>query len=96
MARGQWRCRLQCVPSSQGKAPDGKFVVGVRPEHVSVVSADRTPDANRLQAEIYTRQILGTDILYELTSNGHILRAVTPTSQLFEIGDRVGDWLRLG
>ena len=80
----------------QGKAPDGKFVVGVRPEHVSVVSADRTPDANRLQAEIYTRQILGTDILYELTSNGHLLRAVTPTSQLFEIGDRVAvgfDWV---
>jgi multiple sugar transport system ATP-binding protein len=73
----------------QGKTPDGKFKVGVRPEHVSVVSADRTPESNRLPAEIYTRQILGTDILYELASNGHILRAVTPTSQLFETGDRV-------
>jgi multiple sugar transport system ATP-binding protein len=79
----------------QGRSPDGKFVVGVRPEHVSVTSADRVPDANRLQAEVYTRQILGTDILYELASNGNILRAVTPTSQLFDIGDHVAigfDW----
>jgi multiple sugar transport system ATP-binding protein len=73
----------------QGRAPDGKFVVGVRPEHLSVTSADRVPDANRMQAEVYTRQILGTDILYELASSGHILRAVTPTSQLFDIGDHV-------
>jgi multiple sugar transport system ATP-binding protein len=79
----------------QGKAPGGKFVVGIRPEHLSVTSADQAPDANQLQAEVYTRQILGTDILYELTANGHILRAVTPTSQLFDIGDHVAvgfDW----
>jgi multiple sugar transport system ATP-binding protein len=79
----------------QGRSPDGKFVVGVRPEHLSVTSADRVSDANRLQAEVYTRQILGTDILYELASNGNILRAVTPTSQLFDIGDHVAigfDW----
>ena len=79
----------------QGRSPDGKLVVGVRPEHLSVTSVDRVSDANRLQAEVYTRQILGTDILYELAGNGQILRAVTPTSQLFDIGDRVAlgfDW----
>jgi ABC-type sugar transport system ATPase subunit len=94
---GSWPVVLPASVRSliQGNAPDGKFVVGVRPEHLSVASKDRALDANRLQAEVYTRQILGTDILYELTGNGHILRAVTPTSQLFDIGDRVAigfDW----
>jgi hypothetical protein len=59
------------------------------------VPANRPPDADGWQAEVYTRQILGTDILYELASNGHLLRAVTPTSQLFDIGDPVAirfDW----
>ena len=94
---GSWSVALPAPIRSllQGKAPDGKYVVGVRPEHLSVASVGRVPDANRLQAEVYTRQILGTDILYELASNGHILRAVTPTSQLFDIGDPVAihfDW----
>src|SRR5215212_6896574 len=94
---GSWRAALPAPLRSLilEKAPDGKFVVGARPEHLSVASADRVPDANRLQAEVYTRQILGTDILYELAADGHILRAVTPTSLLFEVGDRVAigfDW----
>jgi multiple sugar transport system ATP-binding protein len=94
---GSWTVALPAPLRSllQGKAPDGKFVVGVRPEHLSVATEERASDANRLRAEVYTRQILGTDILYELASNGHILRAVTPASQLFDIGDRVAigfDW----
>src|SRR5215203_1676282 len=94
---GSWTVTLPAPLRTllQGKAPEGKCVVGVRPEHLSVATADRASDANRLQAEVYTRQILGTDILYELAGNGHILRAVTPTSQLFDIGDQVAigfDW----
>jgi multiple sugar transport system ATP-binding protein len=94
---GSWTVILPAPLRSllQEKAPAGKFVIGVRPEHLSVATADRATDASRLQAEVYTRQILGTDILYELASNGHILRAVTPTSQLFDIGDHVAigfDW----
>jgi ABC-type sugar transport system ATPase subunit len=79
----------------QSKAPAGKFLVGVRPEHLSVAPAGGTTDTAGWQAEIYTRQILGTDILYELTGGGYMLRAVTPTSQVFEIGDPVTitfDW----
>jgi ABC-type sugar transport system ATPase subunit len=73
----------------QGKTLNGKFLIGVRPEHVALASLNGSLNGDGLQAEIYTRQILGTDILYELISNGHILRAVTPTSQLFDIGDPV-------
>jgi ABC-type sugar transport system ATPase subunit len=78
-----------------GKTSGGKFRIGIRPEHVSVAPANRPFDTDGWQAEVYTRQILGTDILYELASNGHLLRAVTPTSQLFDIGDPVAirfDW----
>jgi hypothetical protein len=63
--------------------------MGVRPEHLALTSLNGPVKADGLQSEVYTRQILGTDILYELVSNGHILRAVTPTSQLFDIGDPV-------
>ncbi|MBA2598664.1 MAG: ABC transporter ATP-binding protein [Chloroflexia bacterium] len=67
----------------------GTFLVGVRPEHLSLASVERSPAADGWRAEIYTRQILGTDILYELQTNGHLLTAVTPTAQVFEVGDRV-------
>ncbi len=66
----------------------GDFLIGVRPEHVTV-----TPGAEggggTLLAEVYTRQILGTDILYELKTGEQILRAVTPTSQVYEVGQPV-------
>lgn len=79
----------------QGNAPDGRFQVGLRPEHLMITPLQGPNNADHWQAEIYTRQILGTDVLYELTSHGHLLRAVTPTSQLYEIGDAVSmtfDW----
>ena len=79
----------------QSNASDGTFLVGVRPEHLGISPAHLPLNAAGWEAEIYTRQILGTDILYELAGNGHLLRAVTPTSQVFDIGDRVAvgfDW----
>ena len=77
---GSWPVSLPAASRAKVEqdAPDGAFQVGVRPEHLALF-----PDgtgANGLAAEVYTRQILGTDILYELTANGHLLRAVTPTS----------------
>ena len=92
---GSWPVSLPATLRAKVEqgAADGAFQVGIRPEHLAL-----SPDgmgANVLAAEVYTRQILGTDILYELTANGHLLRAVTPTSQLYDSGDRVGirfDW----
>lgn len=69
---------------------EGRFQIGVRPEHLAL-----SANGAGWPAEVYTRQILGTDILYELTSAGQVLRAVTPTSQVYQVGDRVGidfDW----
>src|SRR5215213_656943 len=47
---GSWPVVLPASVRSllQGRAPDGKFVVGVRPEHLSVASVDRALDAYRL------------------------------------------------
>ncbi len=70
-----------------GARPSTGFKVGVRPEHVTLAPHANAPSGKA--AEVYTRQILGTDVLYELTTDGHILRAVTPTSHLHEIGDKV-------
>ncbi|MEA2513030.1 MAG: multiple sugar transport system ATP-binding protein, partial [Thermomicrobiales bacterium] len=71
-----------------------EITVGIRPEHQIVDSGAAAP-VNELSGEVYTRQILGTDILYEIKAGDHILRAVTPTARLFDVGSpvRVGlDW----
>lgn len=95
LSDGSWAVGL---PESTRRAlehgsSEGRFQIGIRPEHLALAPAAEAPHGQ--QAEVYTRQILGTDVLYELTSNGHLVRAVTPTAQLFEIGDRVAlsfDW----
>jgi multiple sugar transport system ATP-binding protein len=72
----------------------GDFLIGVRPEHVTLTPGGQGSEG-ALTAEVYTRQILGTDILYELKTGAHILRAVTPTSQVYEVGQPVAigfDW----
>lgn len=66
----------------------GDFLTGVRPEHLALTPGAQS-GGGALMAEVYTRQILGTDILYELKSGEYILRAVTPTSQVFEVGQPV-------
>jgi multiple sugar transport system ATP-binding protein len=96
LQNGAWRMPIPGAVRSAtlGKDQDSRVLVGVRPEHLTLSPVSAT-NSDGLHAEIYTRQILGTDILYELTTNGELLRAVTPTSRLFEIGDRVSldfDW----
>jgi multiple sugar transport system ATP-binding protein len=79
-----WRSQL-AVP---------EIFVGVRPEHLTVMT-DGAPEPGQIAGEIYTRQILGTAILYELKVGDRLLRSVLPASQLFEVGQpvRIGfDW----
>jgi multiple sugar transport system ATP-binding protein len=78
-----WRTTLPADFPAQGD-----FLIGVRPEHLTLTPGGQGGDG-ALQAEVYTRQILGTDILYELKAGEHILRAVTPTSQVYEVGQPV-------
>jgi multiple sugar transport system ATP-binding protein len=74
---------------AQLNAPE--VAVGVRPEHVQLQPA-AGGNGDGLHGEVYTRQILGTDVLYEVTVNGmrdQLLRSVQPTSRLFDLGQPV-------
>lgn len=88
--RGGWTVPLppKVHASVTSAAPADGVLVGIRPEHFAVAPVASAGPASRL-GEIYTRQILGTDILYEISVDGEILRAVTPTSQVFSPGDAV-------
>jgi hypothetical protein len=66
---------------------------------VSPLTASALPDSRRdprmatsageRAGESCTRQLLGTEILDELTVGAELLRAVTPASRLFAIGEPV-------
>ncbi len=97
LSEGVWSKRLPGALRArvQASAGNGRFQMGLRPEHLTIAPNQHPNGTDQWPAEIYTRQILGTDVLYELTSQGHLLRAVTPASQLYEIGDAVSmtfDW----
>jgi ABC-type sugar transport system ATPase subunit len=85
-----WRAAVS--PGARARLQAGvvgdEFLIGIRPEHLALTPASKSQDRG-LPAEIYTRQILGTDILYELTSHDVVLRAVTPANQILEVGDKV-------
>ena len=93
LADGSWSAPAPAAIAARlGERDEGAWV-GVRPEHVEVLPPGDGPGL--LRAEVYTRQILGTEVLYELAAGGERLRAVTPTSRLFRIGDPVAarfDW----
>jgi ABC-type sugar transport system ATPase subunit len=90
LGNGVWKAPVSFAARARlqtGGVADG-FLIGIRPEHLNLTPAGASP-AGGLPAEIYTRQILGTDILYELTSHDVVLRAVTPANQILEVGDKV-------
>lgn len=69
----------------------GEMTIGIRPEHLLIDGST----AQSVPGEIYTRQILGTDVLYEVKVAEETLRAVTPTARLYDAGAPVGvgiDW----
>ncbi len=82
------------VTSVRAKSHENRVILGIRPEHL-IVEQGRPVSAHEAAGEIYTRQILGTEILYEIDASKTRLRAVTPTARLFNIGEPVRislDW----
>jgi multiple sugar transport system ATP-binding protein len=75
----------------RSQASGHEVTVGIRPEYISVESGSGVGEdsGGRVAGEVYTRQILGTDVLYEIKVDDTIVRAVTPTSHLFDIGSLV-------
>ncbi len=93
---GGWSVNLppQLASAWRSQLAVPEIVVGVRPEHLTV-TADGFSDPAQIAGEIYTRQILGTAILYELKVGDRLLRSVLPASQLFEVEQPVHvgfDW----
>ncbi|MCC6314182.1 MAG: ABC transporter ATP-binding protein [Thermomicrobiales bacterium] len=83
------------VAAVRHASPAGEALVGLRPEHLALLPAVDEAAPGTTPAEVYTRQILGTDVLYEVQVGSELLRAVTPTSQLYEVRQPVRvrfDW----
>ncbi len=81
------------VQRMQRAGVPSKVVLGFRPEYTRLASVPTSDHS--LPTEVYTRQALGNEILYELRSNKHVLRAAVPAQQRFEIGSQVHvdfDW----
>ena len=87
----------QIVRSLQSKLNRPEVYVGIRPEHLVIGTGAPSP-LGEVAGEVYTRQILWTEILYEIRTGDGLLRTVVPTSQLHEIGQqvRIGiDWTNI-
>jgi multiple sugar transport system ATP-binding protein len=100
--------RIELLPGGQWSAPvpgkaqaifrpeisSSEVVVGLRPEYMTVEAGEPNP-VTEAAGEVYTRQVLGTEILYEIRAGDQMLRAVTPSSRLFNLGQKVRigmDW----
>lgn len=64
-----------------------EVLLGVRPEFVSV-SAESSNDTF-IPAQVYTRQVLGNQILYDLMVGGNHVLAVTSSREQFAVDDKV-------
>lgn len=84
----------EVLTTVRARSTGQSIIVGIRPEHL-IVEPGSPVAAHEAAGEIYTRQILGTDILYEINAGDTRLRAVTPTARLFNLGAPVRlsfDW----
>jgi ABC-type sugar transport system ATPase subunit len=64
-------------------------VVGIRPEFVTLTPISVAPAQAGWQGEIFTRQVLGTSILYDVRSDNDHVRAVTGSQDQLERGTSV-------
>jgi multiple sugar transport system ATP-binding protein len=64
--------------------PSGRVIAGVRPEYVELAPADS--DSSAWRGEVFTRQMLGTAILYDVRTDGGHTTSVTNTQDGLELG----------
>jgi multiple sugar transport system ATP-binding protein len=98
MPNSHWGVALpvQVRASLRGKLTTPEVYLGIRPEHL--VIAPGAPAEGEVAGEVFTRQILGTEVLYEVKTGDGLLQAVTPSSKLYEIGAPVKiavDWTNI-
>jgi multiple sugar transport system ATP-binding protein len=69
----------------RGATEANEIILGIRPEFVSISREAKTDPAVR--AQVYTRQVLGNQILYDFNIDGQHLRAVTSTREQFDVDE---------
>ena len=70
-----------------------EFILGIRPQFLKLMPEGSTN--GKLNAEVFTRQVLGTQILYVLHAGQQELRAVVSSENQFDLGDMISvdfDW----
>jgi multiple sugar transport system ATP-binding protein len=65
------------------------LVVGIRPEFVTLTPAAAAPAHVGWRGEVFTRQVLGTSVLYEVRSESDHIRSVSGSEHLLERGSSV-------
>jgi multiple sugar transport system ATP-binding protein len=71
------------------KTGSHEVIVGIRPEFVTLIPIAAAPAHAGWEGEIFTRQVLGTSILYDVRSDNDHVRAVTGSQDQLERGSRV-------
>jgi ABC-type sugar transport system ATPase subunit len=70
-----------------------EVILGIRPEFVHIQPG--SPDVGLFQTEVFTRQVLGNEILYELSTGPDFVKAVVPSTENYQVGTQVTlgfDW----
>jgi multiple sugar transport system ATP-binding protein len=70
-------------------APDGRVLVGIRPEFVKLTPVNGV-DGTAWKGEVFTRQVLGTSILYDVRSANSHITSVSDAEDQLNIGSNVG------
>jgi multiple sugar transport system ATP-binding protein len=70
-------------------APDGRVLVGIRPEFVKLRPVNGV-DGSAWKGEVFTRQVLGTSILYDVRSANSHITAVSDSEDQLNVGTNVG------
>jgi ABC-type sugar transport system ATPase subunit len=70
------------------QATDSELIVGIRPEFVMLAPVATSADSG-WRGEIFTRQVLGTSILYDVRSEDEHIRSVTSSQDQLERGSSV-------
>ncbi|MGE3796472.1 MAG: ABC transporter ATP-binding protein [Thermomicrobiales bacterium] len=93
----EWRLNLRDAIRKEiaSRSNSADITVGARPEYLQIL---RRPNPESTPGTIYTRQVLGTEVLYEIRIGGDIVRAVAPITDVFVEGEAVHvgiDWQHL-
>jgi multiple sugar transport system ATP-binding protein len=64
-----------------------EVTLGVRPEFVDIQTSPS--DATQFRAEVFTRQVLGNGILYELSVGSSVVRSVVPATKNYPVGTQL-------